>query len=52
VDDGLPPQAAASRARAAVAMMAAAVRAAGGHARHGRRLALVLSFIVVSSGAG
>jgi hypothetical protein len=52
VDDGLPLHAADSRARAAVAMMAAAVRAAGGHARRGRRMTRVLLFIVVSSGAG
>jgi hypothetical protein len=35
VDDGLPLQAAPSRTRAAVAMTAAAVRAAGGHASRG-----------------
>jgi hypothetical protein len=50
VDDGLPPHAAASRARAAVAMMAAAVRAAGGRARRGRRVTRVLWFIMLSSG--
>jgi hypothetical protein len=46
-DDGLlpPAHAAASRARAAVAMMAAAVRANGGHAPRGRRMARVLSLI-------
>jgi hypothetical protein len=42
VDDGLPPHAAASRARAAVAAMAAAIRAAGGRARRGRRMTRVL----------
>jgi hypothetical protein len=52
VDDGLRLHAAASRARAAVAMMAAAVRAGGGPARRGRRMTRVLSFIVPSSGAG
>jgi hypothetical protein len=52
VDDGLPLQAAASRARAAVAMMAAAVRAVGGHARRGRRMTRVLGFIMPSSGVG
>jgi hypothetical protein len=50
--DGLPLHAAASRARPAVAMMAAAVRAAGGRARRGRRRTRVLSFIVSSSGVG
>jgi len=52
VDDGLPLHAAASRTRAAVAMRAAAVRAVGGHARRGRRMTRVLSFIMPSSGAG
>jgi hypothetical protein len=33
-------------------MMAAAVRAVGGHARRGRRMARLLSFIMPSSGAG
>jgi hypothetical protein len=46
VDDGLPPHAAASRARAAVAM-AATVRAAGSRAR---RMTRVLSFIMPSTG--
>jgi hypothetical protein len=41
-----PPQAAASRARPAVAMMAAVVRAVAGHARRGRRMTWVRSFIV------
>jgi len=50
VDDGLPLHAAASRARLAVAMMAVAVRAVGGHARHGRRMRRMLWFIMVSSG--
>jgi hypothetical protein len=49
VDDGLPLHAAASRARAAVAMMAAAARAGRGHAR---RMTRVLSFIMPSFGAG
>jgi hypothetical protein len=47
-DDGLPPHAAASRARTVAAVMAAAVRAIGGRARHGRRMTRVLSFIMVS----
>jgi len=46
VDDGLPLQAAGSRTRAAAAMMAAAVRAAGGHARRGRRMTRVPWFIM------
>jgi hypothetical protein len=50
VDDGLPPHAAASRTRAAVATIAAAVRAAGGCARRGRRVTRVLRFILLSSG--
>ncbi len=37
VDDGLPPHAAASRTRTAVATMAATVRALGDHGRSGRR---------------
>jgi hypothetical protein len=45
VDDGLPPQAGASRTTAAAAMMAAAVRGAGGRARPGRRVTRVLSFM-------
>src|SRR6266436_8082872 len=52
VDDVLPLHAAASRARAVVAMMAAAVRAAAGHARRDRRMTRVLSFIMPSSRAG
>jgi hypothetical protein len=53
VDDGLLLlHAAASRTRAAVAITAAAVRAAGGHARRGRRMTRVLWFIMPSSGAG
>jgi len=48
-DDGLPPHAADSRPRAAVAMMTAAVRAASGHARRGRRVTQVLWFTVISS---
>jgi hypothetical protein len=52
-DDGLPLlHAAASRVRAAVAMMAAAVRAGRGHARRGRRMRRALSFIMPSSEAG
>jgi hypothetical protein len=52
VDDELPLlHAAASRARTAVAMRAAAVRAGRGDARRGRRLTRVLSFILVSSAA-
>src|SRR6266702_123967 len=50
--DGLPLHAAASRARAVVAMMAAAVRAVGGRARGGRRMARVLWFIMPSSAVG
>jgi hypothetical protein len=50
VDDGLLPHAAVSRARAAVAMTAAAVRAAGGHAHRRRRMTRVLWFIMPSSG--
>jgi hypothetical protein len=46
VDDGLPLHAAASRTRAAVAMMAATVRAAGGDARRGWRMTWVLWFIM------
>jgi hypothetical protein len=52
VDDGLPLHAAASRARAAVAMVAAAARAAIGRVRRGRHMTRVLSFIMPSSGAG
>jgi hypothetical protein len=53
VEDGLPlVHAAASRARAAVAMMAAAVRAVGGHARRGRRMTRMRSFIMASPGVG
>jgi hypothetical protein len=52
VDDGLLLHAAASRARAAVAMVAAAVRAVRGDARRGRRMTRVLSFMMPSSGAG
>jgi hypothetical protein len=52
VDDGLLLHAAASRPRAAVAMMAAAVRAVRGDARRGRRMTRVLSFMMPSSGAG
>ncbi|MGH2928897.1 MAG: hypothetical protein ACRDL8_11900 [Solirubrobacteraceae bacterium] len=51
-DDGLPLHAAASRARAAVAMTAAAVRALGDPARRGRRLTRVPWFIMASSGVG
>src|ERR1700730_16569934 len=39
-----------SRARPAVAMMAAALRAAGGRARRGRRMTRVRWFIMLSSG--
>jgi hypothetical protein len=46
--DGLPAHAA-SKARAATAMTAAAVRAASGHTRRGRHMTLVLSFIMASS---
>jgi hypothetical protein len=35
-----------------MATTAAAVRAVGGHARHGRRVTRVLSFIMPSSGVG
>jgi hypothetical protein len=48
VDDGLPLHADASRARAAVAMMAAAVRGRCGPARRGRCMTRVLSFIDLS----
>jgi hypothetical protein len=49
-----PPllHAAASRARAAVAIMTAAIRAVAGHARRDGRMTRVLSFIVPSSGLG
>jgi hypothetical protein len=49
VADGLPLHAD-SRARAAVAMMAAPVRAIGGRTRRGRLATRVLWFTVVSSG--
>jgi hypothetical protein len=45
VDDGLLLHAVATRARATMAMMAAAVRAAGGRARRGGRTTRVPSFI-------
>jgi DNA-binding response OmpR family regulator len=52
LDDGLPPlQAAASRTRTVLAVMAAVVRAIVSRARHGRRMTRVLSFIMVSSRA-
>ena len=50
VDAGLPPHAAASKIRAAVAMRAVAVRAAGGHARRGRGWTRRVWFIMPSSG--
>jgi hypothetical protein len=50
VHDGLPPHAAANSARAAVAMMAAAVRAGRGHVRRGRRTTRVLSFTRTTPG--
>jgi hypothetical protein len=50
VDDGLPLHAAVSRATLAMAMMAAAVRAAGGHARHGQRMTRMRLFIVPPQG--
>jgi hypothetical protein len=50
VDDELPPHAAASKTRTAGAMMAAAVRAAGGRTRRSRRMTRVLSLIMPSSG--
>jgi hypothetical protein len=49
VADGLLPNAATGRASAAVAMMAAVVRALGVHARRGRRMTRMLWFIVPSS---
>jgi hypothetical protein len=49
MDDGLPPHAVASSARAAVARTAATDRAGRGRARRGRRVARVLSFIMISS---
>jgi len=49
VEDGLPLHAA-SRARMAVAMMAAVVRAVGGLVRRGRCMTRVLSFIMLSLG--
>lgn len=48
VDDGLPLHAAASRVSAPVVMIAAAVRAGGGHARRGLRMMRMLWFTVVS----
>ncbi|HEX3961420.1 MAG TPA: hypothetical protein VHZ03_33150 [Trebonia sp.] len=51
LDDGLALHAA-SGTRAAAATMAATVRAVGGHARRGRRMTCVLSFIMPSSGTG
>src|SRR5690348_2165573 len=48
VDDGLPPHAAASRARTAVAMTPATVRAG----RRGRRMTRGLSFMLSSSSVG
>jgi hypothetical protein len=45
-----PPHAAASRVRLAVATIATAVGAVGGHARRGRRMTGVLSFIMAFSG--
>ncbi len=51
LDDGLPPHADASMARAAVVTTVTAARvAAGSHVRRGRRMARVLLFKVVSSG--
>jgi len=50
--DPLLPHAAASSARAAVAMTAAAVRAVGGRARRGQRGTWMLWFIMPSFGAG
>jgi hypothetical protein len=52
VEDGLPPQAAADRTRAADATTAAALRAADSHARHDRRLTRVLWFITPTAGMG
>jgi hypothetical protein len=52
VDDGLLLHAAASRIKVAVAMMAATVRAAGGHARCCRRMTRVLWRIMLSSRLG
>jgi DNA-binding response OmpR family regulator len=49
-DDELPLHAAVSRTRAAVAMMATTVRAAGGQARRGWRGTRMLSFIMPSGG--
>src|SRR5215472_7359293 len=48
VEDGLLLHAAASRARAAVAMMAAVIRAVGGHARRGRHMTQALLVIMSS----
>jgi hypothetical protein len=50
VDGGLPLHAAASRAGPGVAMTAAAVRAAGGHPRRGRRMTRMLWFIMSPQG--
>src|ERR1700730_5218601 len=47
---GLPLHAAASSARPTMAIMAAAVRAVGGHDRRGRRMTQMLLFIMPSSG--
>jgi hypothetical protein len=47
-----PPHPQTSRARPAVAMITAAVRAVGGDARRGRRVVRVGSFILRSSGVG
>jgi hypothetical protein len=52
VDEGLPLHAADSSARAAVAMIAVAVRTADGHARRSRGMTKVLWFTVVSSASG
>jgi hypothetical protein len=51
VDGRLAPHAVASRARPAVAMMAAATHAAGGHVRNGRRVTRALSLIMPFSGS-
>jgi len=51
VEEGPPPPHAAARTvRPAAAMMAAAVRAPRGHARRGRHVIRVVSFIMPSSG--
>ena len=52
VDDALPPHPAASSPSAAVAMMAAALRAEGGEVRLGVRLTRVRSFMMCSSWTG